>query len=138
MKVEITVPLPDQRLYPNGRTIWQQKAGLIKASRMESALHCKRAICELEDFTPFEKPLVIATFYRQSTRRADADNSLASLKSVLDGFTDAGLWSDDSVCTFGPVRQTKADNKKHTRVEITVVETPAEFVEMIERIAPLR
>ena len=59
-------------------------------------------------------------FYHKTRRCMDRDNILASLKAVLDGFSDAGLWIDDRECMFMPVARDK--DAKNPRVEITVSE----------------
>lgn len=39
---------------------------------------------------------VIATFYPPTRRRIDPPNFNPTIKAILDGFTDAGIWPDDN------------------------------------------
>ncbi len=62
-----------------------------------------------------------ARFYFRLKRRRDHDGLIGSLKAAIDGFTDAGLWFDDSAVTW-LVPEVFID-KLNPRVEIEVLET---------------
>ena len=70
----------------------------------------------------FSAPAVQIHYYHRTIAVMDADNALASLKAAFDGFTDAGIWTDDRDVTFLPVRQAK--DASNPRVEITIAESP--------------
>jgi Holliday junction resolvase RusA-like endonuclease len=65
---------------------------------------------------PMKQPVTLITYWNRRRVAPDADNILASLKSAFDGFTDAGIWSDDRVTVHLPICR-KAD-KLDPRVEV--------------------
>ena len=114
----ITLPLPPQRLKPNVRSHHMAKAKAVATYRetacdnaMEAAYHfdvrqaCSIAVVRLHAFWP-------------TVRRMDADNLLATMKAAFDGFTDAGLWTDDRQVAFLPSQQSK--DKDNPRIEVDV------------------
>lgn len=79
---------PDAALSPNGRVHYMTRHKAITKYRSlarylgDGQKRLKNPVCGV-------LPLVA------TRRRRDLDNVLASLKSALDGLTDAGWWSDD-------------------------------------------
>lgn len=84
----VTMRWPDAALSPNGRVHYMVRHKAITKYRAlarylgDGQERLKNPVCGV-------LPLVA------TRRRRDLDNVLASLKSALDGLTDAGWWSDD-------------------------------------------
>jgi Holliday junction resolvase RusA-like endonuclease len=79
---------PDAALSPNGRVHYMTRHRAVTKYRSlarylgDGQKRLKKPVCAV-------LPLVA------TKRRRDLDNVLASLKSALDGLTDAGWWEDD-------------------------------------------
>lgn len=79
---------PDAALSPNGRVHYMTRHRAISKYRAlarylgDGQKRLRKPVCAV-------LPLVA------TRRRRDLDNVLASLKSALDGLTDAGWWDDD-------------------------------------------
>jgi len=112
--ITIILPLPDPALSPNARVHWTEKAKAVKSYRFE-------AKCKVMAKTPrrlmWGKASYKASFHFKDSRRRDADNAIASLKSALDGVADAGLVINDSV--LWPERPEFHTDKANPRVELT-------------------
>jgi Holliday junction resolvase RusA-like endonuclease len=86
----ILLPWPHAALSPNARAHWRTKHGAARKSRYTASVigsgrkRLQNPVCAIV-------PLVA------TNRRRDIDNVLAGLKSALDGLTDAGWWTDDSM-----------------------------------------
>lgn len=123
MIVTIVLPLPHKHLSPNARCVWQAKSRATKKARGDSYLATLDAMQKagIRSKPHWKTATVQATFYKQTKRRADADNALSSCKAYFDGMTDAGLIDDDSGLTHAPVvfEVDKAD----PRVELVVTRT---------------
>lgn len=84
----VTLRWPDAALSPNGRVHYMTRHRAVSKYRElarylgDGQKRLKKPVCAV-------LPLVA------TRRRRDLDNVLASLKSALDGLTDAGWWSDD-------------------------------------------
>lgn len=115
--ITITLPLPDKALSPNARVHWAKKAKLTKSYRLCAAFAMIAQIQKGKALKPWKKASYIARFYFKDSRRRDADNAIASLKSALDGVADAGLVVNDSV--LWPERPEFHTDKDNPRVEIT-------------------
>lgn len=120
-RIELTLPLPDKVLHPNGRTrSFQKRARLVKKARSDAAL-VGRSVFSGE---PFESADVHATFYMP--RRMDGDNLNAWLKSYLDGLQDAGIVQNDSALRLlAPAQITGKSAKGERKVVLTVDRRPA-------------
>lgn len=121
----IVLPLPHKHLSPNSRCHWRSKAQATAKMRYWSNMAAVAAMREDENKNaaasmPWSEVTARATFYRRTRGRIDKDNALSSLKSAFDGFTDAGVWADDSGVTHLPV--VIAYDTADPRVEIEVLE----------------
>lgn len=101
--LRVIVPVPENGLWPNARVHWARKARLVKQSRGLAFLVAREAAKNAGWVNPISRPTLQTTFMLPGRRR-DPDNCIAALKSVLDGITDAGVWSDDRDLTILPPR----------------------------------
>lgn len=85
----VEIPWPPAALSPNSRPHYMLKHRETKRYR-ELAAYRANGKKRLRNPVIAVLPLVA------TRRRRDLDNVLASLKSALDGLTDAGWWNDDS------------------------------------------
>jgi len=112
---EITLPLPPRECHPNTSGIhWARKAKAKKSQRETAwaiAFHVRGN---------FEQPIIAATFYGKTSHKKDRDNSIASLKSAIDGLVDAGLFADDSLVRWGEIEFDK--DAANPRVVLRIVE----------------
>lgn len=120
----IVLPLPHKNLSPNARCHWRVKAQETAKMRHWSKVAAQAAMREDENrkvvaSMPWAESTARATFYFRTKARHDRDNCLSSCKSVFDGFTDAGVWADDSAVTHLPV--VLAHDKNDPRLEIEVL-----------------
>lgn len=93
--VRIIIPsVPDVDLSPNSRVHRMARHQKVKAARKE-AKYC--AIASKNGHMPIKADvwLKINVTWPKGRRKMDTDNLIATLKPVLDGVTDAGLWEDD-------------------------------------------
>ena len=83
-----------EMLNANDRPHWAQKAkitaylrqiGRLKAQEGKSIRYSKERPCGL-----------VVTIYAPSKRRMDPPNFYPTVKALVDGMTDAGLWTDDN------------------------------------------
>lgn len=104
--IEIELPLPHKNLSPNARCHWRAKAEQTRKHRHWASIRTTAAMNGLgwRCKPRWINATVQATFYFKDRRRRDKDNLLASLKSVFDGITDAGIIGDDSGLTHLPVK----------------------------------
>jgi crossover junction endodeoxyribonuclease RusA len=86
---KILIRWPDRALSPNGRVHYMVRHKAVRNYR-ETARYLGLGQKRLRNPLCAIVPLVA------TRRRRDLDNVLASLKSALDGLTDAGWWDDDS------------------------------------------
>lgn len=113
--ITIVLPLPDKCLSPNARVHWAKKAKFVKAYRERAKWFCAIEVFNLKK--SWRKAKYTARFYFPNNRRRDADNAIASIKSVLDGVADAGLVVNDS--GLWPERPEFHVDKENPRLEIT-------------------
>ncbi len=118
--ITITLACPPQKLKPNVRSHHMAKANATKQYRSHAADAAMDECEVLGGWEPIKEPKVTITYYHKTRAFMDRDNILASLKAAFDGFTDAGLWTDDHACLYMPIRREK--DAEHPRVEITVSE----------------
>ena len=86
-------------LTSNGRYKWPDKARRTKHLRTIALLEARRQ--HLEPVTGMVS--VIATVHYRTAVRADPANAQPTLKALVDGCTDAGIWvDDDSTHLIGP------------------------------------
>lgn len=125
----ITLPLPTRNLSPNARCHWAVKAREVKVYRalahwratkeMQRDLASRGAVFGAVLPMRLDRATVRLTFYWPDKRRRDRDNALASMKSAMDGFTDAGVWGDDSGVTFLPIAFEVDRASPRVEVEVT-------------------
>lgn len=113
----IIMPIPDARLSQNGRTHWIV-AHKIKAEARGSARITALAALGKSKPPKWGKVRVDVAYFWKTAAKRDRDNARARLKSVFDGFTDAGIWDDDSAIVDDSLSMGK--DAKNPRVEITI------------------
>jgi crossover junction endodeoxyribonuclease RusA len=95
MTVTLTFPQPAPRLSMNGRYHWRKRSTLTKAWRSATYWTVAR---ELSVTTHNAQPpsFVRVTFPVADNRRRAADNPAPTVKAIVDGLVDAGVWPDDT------------------------------------------
>lgn len=114
----ILLPLPNPKLCGNGKPNWAEKARLVERHRYwaKLAVHCDETVGPVLQGLKTAKWR--ATWYFPDARRRDVHNYDSSLKSYLDGFTDAGVWADDN--QLQQLTSVVKVDKKSPRVEIEI------------------
>ncbi len=84
----VSLPWPDPALSPNGRVHYMVRHKAANKYRQTASYYGNGA-------RRLAKPVCAILPLVATRRRRDLDNVLASLKSALDGLTDAGWWNDD-------------------------------------------
>jgi Holliday junction resolvase RusA-like endonuclease len=84
----VSLPWPDPALSPNGRVHYMVRHKAVNKYRQTASYYGNGA-------RTLAKPVCAILPLVATRRRRDLDNVLASLKSALDGLTDAGWWNDD-------------------------------------------
>lgn len=83
-----------EMLNANDRMSWARKAkitaclrqiGRLNVPKGKYTIHTKKRPCGL-----------VVTIYAPTKRRMDPPNFYPTVKALVDGMTDAGLWTDDS------------------------------------------
>jgi crossover junction endodeoxyribonuclease RusA len=97
MTVTLTFPQPAPRLSMNDRHHWRKRGQLTKAWR-ESAFWAERFQITHAPHRHDHLPpsFVRVTFPVSDNRRRDADNPAPTVKAIVDGLVDAGVWPDDT------------------------------------------
>lgn len=113
--ITITLPLPDKCLSPNARCHWAVKSKAVAKLRRFAELETRNVAGRV--VLGWKQAKYTARFYFPTSRRRDADNAIASIKSALDGVADAGLIANDS--GLWPERPEFYTDKDNPRVEIT-------------------
>lgn len=83
-----------QMLNANDRPHWTQKAKITAYLRDTAKLKGLEG-----DYTPFTKKRpcgLTVTIYAPTKRRLDPPNFYPTIKALVDGLTDAGIWTDDN------------------------------------------
>lgn len=95
----ISVAYDINRLSPNGRLHWREKAGRVKSARSMARIAWIRA-----GKPTWSVPVVVA-IHVQRGRVIDADNALACCKPLIDGIFGGNATPDDSAqwVEFQPV-----------------------------------
>lgn len=79
----------------NMRLHWGEKARRTRSLR-ELARYKGRQIMRGHARPYYARPVhVTATLHTRSNRRIDPANAYPTVKALIDGLTDAGLWADD-------------------------------------------
>lgn len=83
--LELTLPWPPKDLSPNARVHWAKLAIAKKAYRFDCAM-----LAMEQGAKPMQGPVsALITFYPPDKRQRDWDNQIASIKSLIDGVSDA-------------------------------------------------
>lgn len=90
-RIDIDVP-EGLWLSANSRMHWRRKAEITKQLRWIGNLSAHGREGDMVRFHQCEVAVSVA-YPRRG--RADPPNSAPTVKAILDGFTDAGLWEDD-------------------------------------------
>lgn len=117
--IRIELPLPPKNLSQNARCHWRDKAKATASYRRTAHVEALRAMEHLPRPPMLATASVRVSFFFAVERRRDRDNFSAMLKAACDGFTDAGVWIDDSGVTHLPV--VFGMDKENPRVEIEVM-----------------
>ena len=114
-KIKIIIPQipPSLNKYAGRKNVWEYRQDK-QYWKEQVCLHSKRPKA------PYEKAIVIITYFFGSKRRHDPDNYNG--KMLLDGLTEAGIIIDDSFDCIGLTIKGGYD-KENPRTEIQVIET---------------
>lgn len=89
----ISFKQPDKRLSLNDREHWAVKARKAKAWR-DRATWAAQGVPMRDRCKP--RSFVEVTFPVKQNRRRDPHNAIATVKPIIDGLVDAGVWPDDT------------------------------------------
>ncbi|MDL9938701.1 hypothetical protein QSJ18_18295 [Gordonia sp. ABSL1-1] len=95
----MTFPYPRPPLTSNQRLHHMTKARITKQVRQQAYALAK--IARIADIGPC---VVVGTWVVKDCRRRDVANWDPTMKAILDGLTDAGVWADDDSSTVTEVR----------------------------------
>lgn len=116
----VEIPWPPAALSPNARPHYMLKHRETKRYREWAAYraHGKKRL---------RNPVLAVLPLVATRRRRDLDNVLASLKSALDGLTDAGWWNDDhQIGSIHLVPEVYSKKWETNRIVIIAVESDDE------------
>ncbi len=112
-RLEVVLPLPPKELKPNARPHHMAKANRVREYRSEARDAAMAAAYDVDLMRQLPAASVRIMAYWPTVRTMDPDNLIATMKSAIDGITDAGIWLDDRDLTYLPPRQAKdADNPR--------------------------
>lgn len=115
----VTLPLPHQNLKPNRPSHRMAKAESIAIYRAIARDEAMAAAYSHDIREPYKDAVVQVRAYWKTVVMMDPDNLLATMKSALDGLTDAGIWRDDRDVMYLPCVQEK--DAENPRIEIVVL-----------------
>lgn len=115
----ITLPHPPKALAPNARPHYMAKSRAVANYKGAARLLATEKINEANWKTVKRASLHVKVYFR-TNRTRDKDNFLASMKSALDGFAEAGVIKNDS--GFDPQCPEFLKDKDDPRVEVTIRE----------------
>jgi len=123
---ELIIDVPSSEwLSANGRTHWAEKARRTRALRTRAAFTARN-----QHIQPVHVAHVTAHIQYPTTGRADPGNASTTVKALIDGLTDAGVWEDDDhLHVIGPDyrRDTGRSQKGWHRVRLVITEQEVEF-----------
>lgn len=96
MTVTIEFEKPADLLLANDRPHWSRRARLTRIWRTTTALHAHRVLGAGRTARAQPPSYVRVTFPVTVDRRRDSDGPAPTVKAVVDGLVDAGLWPDDT------------------------------------------
>lgn len=109
----ISFQQPDKRLSLNDREHWAVKARKAKAWRSCAHLHAITTLGAPLCARSRPRSFVEVTFPVKQNRRRDPHNAIATVKPIIDGLVDAGVWPDDTdeyVIVLDPKFDKRDDN----------------------------
>ncbi|RTE47914.1 hypothetical protein [Actinobaculum sp. 352] len=94
MAASLTITVPDPMwITSNQRLHWAEKARRVRFLRDTATIRAR--VTKLD--RPAEFPVrVIARIGYPTRRTADPANAEPTVKAIIDGLTDAGIWPDDN------------------------------------------
>ena len=93
MTVTLSFPPPAKRLSMNDRLHWRERHKRTAIWRAVTwATACEDGLRKQQQPPCF----VRVTFPVRDNRRRDADNPAPTVKAIVDGLVDAGVWPDDT------------------------------------------
>lgn len=97
---ELTITIPHREwISANGKYHWGDRATRVKRLRRRGRLEARR-----NGILPVHPVLVVALIQYATSGRADPANAAPTVKALIDGLTDAGVWpDDDSSHVIGPM-----------------------------------
>lgn len=113
-------------LNSNDNMGWRQKANIVAKLRGISYEIAWEYRCEKENqsiyFDKSNPCGVTITVFSPSSRRLDPDNVQPTVKALMDGITDSGLWEDDNheVVKFTKYQYGGLSGSKSYRLEIDI------------------
>lgn len=120
----VACPVPPKSLHPNARKNWKSKAIDKKEYRFTVGLLARA--CPAIPREPWIKASILTKFFFRMKNVRDRDNLLAWCKTGYDGLQDAGVFVDDGLVTFAPVKyeylNVKPGDGIESHVEFTVME----------------
>lgn len=91
----ISFQQPDKRLSLNDREHWAVKARKARTWRGAARFAATLAMSEHRHMVWY-RSFVEVTFPVKQNRRRDPHNAIATVKPIIDGLVDAGVWPDDT------------------------------------------
>lgn len=91
--VTIQFPVPAKQLSMNDKTHWGTRHRWVKAWRHTA---CIETINQVREPIPLPPCFVHVTIPFSRGARRDPHNFFATVKPIVDGLVDAGLWPDDT------------------------------------------
>lgn len=92
----VSFPPPAKALTLNQRLHWAAKGKLTAAWRRAAAVEALRARRDWVDNKPPRSVVTLDLPVRSVNMRRDPHNWFPTVKAVVDGLVDAGLWPDDT------------------------------------------
>ena len=127
MTTELTFTIPRSWwLTANQRLHWADKARRVRTIRRLA--YASSVDLGLEPFGPTHVGAYIGYL---TAGRADPSNAAPTVKALIDGMTDAGIWpDDDSTHVIGPtyLRDPKSPTPGAYTVRLTLTPAPANFL----------
>lgn len=80
----------------NAREHHHPRAAKIKQVRLVAELHARRLMAGRKTPLVERAHVTVSIGWQPLKRTRDADNLSPTVKAAVDGFTDAGVWPDDS------------------------------------------
>ena len=115
-------------LNSNDRMDYRQKAKFVSKLKQLANVEVNKRFSSKEKTTYFpiynkrKSCTVTLTVFTPDKRKSDPDNLQPTLKAIMDGFTQAGLWSDDNheVVKFTKYQYGGLSGTKAYRLEVDI------------------